>query len=42
MKLALYQPTNQGITGISSNIASNLDDGTWQTLLSKLQQNIKD
>jgi hypothetical protein len=34
-------PTNQGTTGISSDVASNPNDGTWQTLLPQLQQNMK-
>jgi hypothetical protein len=34
--------TSQGTTGISSNVASNPNDGTWQTLIPQLQQNMKD
>jgi hypothetical protein len=33
--------TNQGTIGISSDVASNPNDGTWQTLLPQLQQNMK-
>jgi hypothetical protein len=35
-------PTSEGTIGISSNVASNPNDGTWQTLLPQLQQNMKD
>jgi hypothetical protein len=35
-------PTIQGIIGISSDVASNPNDGTWQTLFPQLQQNMKD
>jgi hypothetical protein len=35
-------PTSQGTTGFSSDVASNPNDGTWQTLLPQLQQNMKD
>jgi hypothetical protein len=34
--------TSLGTTGINSYVASNPNDGTWQTMLPQLQQNMKD